>query len=81
MIDTFGHHSTSKTSAITRLEQRPSAGVMFYNWCRKHETMKMTPAQAAGLSECRLTVKDMLYLECGAAQTFCNHMTFGQLID
>jgi len=42
--------------------------VVFYNWARRHETMKMTPAQASGISECRLTVKDMLYLDMWEAE-------------
>lgn len=37
--------------------------VVFYNWCRVNAAVKMTPAQASGLTEYRMTVKDLLRLE------------------
>jgi IS1 family transposase len=41
--------------------------VVFYNWCRPNAGakpgMKMTPAQASGLTEFRFTVKDLLRLK------------------
>lgn len=38
--------------------------VWFYNWARPHSSIqKQTPAQAAGLTEYRFTLKDMLHLD------------------
>jgi IS1 family transposase/transposase-like protein len=34
--------------------------MVWYNWCRKHETIKQTPAQAAGLAEKQWTILDLL---------------------
>jgi IS1 family transposase len=31
-----------------------------YNWCRKHDTLKKTPAQASGLAEKQWTISDLL---------------------
>jgi IS1 family transposase len=36
--------------------------VFFYDFVRKHMTIKKTPAQAAGLTEYRFTTRDMLHL-------------------
>ncbi len=32
----------------------------FYNWCRKHQTIKTTPAVKAGLAEEPWTLADLL---------------------
>jgi transposase-like protein/IS1 family transposase len=32
----------------------------WYNWCRKHETLKATPAMASGLAEKQWTIADLL---------------------
>jgi transposase-like protein/IS1 family transposase len=32
----------------------------WYNWCRKHETIKMTPAQAAGVADKQWTILELL---------------------
>ena len=32
----------------------------YYNFCRKHETIKMTPAQASGLTEKQWTILELL---------------------
>lgn len=34
----------------------------FYNWCRVHQTLKMTPAQAAGLTDERWTMEQLVGL-------------------
>ncbi len=33
---------------------------VWYNWCRKHETLKQTPAMAAGLADKQWTITDLL---------------------
>jgi hypothetical protein len=36
---------------------------VFYNWVRVNAAVKATPAQASGLTEYRMTVKDMLHFD------------------
>lgn len=43
--------------------------IVFYNWCRVNAAVKMTPAQASGLTEYRMTVKDMLHLDMWAEES------------
>jgi hypothetical protein len=31
-----------------------------YNWCRKHETIKMTPVQTSGLADKQWTILELL---------------------
>ena len=35
---------------------------VFYNWIRKHKTLRMTPAMAAGLTDKALTMADIAHL-------------------
>lgn len=33
---------------------------VWYNWCRKHETIKMTPAMASGVADKKWTIRELL---------------------
>jgi IS1 family transposase len=47
---------------VANLEHAVSLHFMHYNFCRVHQTLGRTPAQAAGLSEKRWTVADLVGL-------------------
>jgi hypothetical protein len=34
--------------------------IAWYNWCRKHSTIKQTPAMAAGLADKAWTIRELL---------------------
>ncbi|MGD2110510.1 MAG: IS1 family transposase [Phycisphaerae bacterium] len=47
---------------ITNLAHAVSLHFMHYNYCRKHQSLKMTPAQAAGISDHTWTIEELLSL-------------------
>jgi len=50
----------SKT--VKNLKYAVALHFMYYNFCRKHETLKMTPAMKSGISDRQWGIKDILYL-------------------
>lgn len=45
---------------LANLKHSVALFVAFHNFCRVHTTLKMTPAQAAGLADRVWTIKDLL---------------------
>ncbi len=54
------------TNAFSKKVENHNAAVtlwfMYYNFCRVHETLRVTPAMEAGLSDRVWTIEEMLYL-------------------
>ena len=59
---------TRKTYAFSKkwdmLEAALALNIAHYNFCRKHRTLKMTPAMAAGLTDHVWTVEELLTAAC-----------------
>lgn len=57
---------TRLTNAFSKKVENLAAAVslpfMFYNFCRKHQTTKMTPAMAAGVTDHQWTVEELVGL-------------------
>jgi len=59
----YSRLTNAHSKAITFHRWALAMQVWFYNWSRVNAAVKKTPAQAAGLTEYRFTIADMLRLE------------------
>ena len=58
----FTRLTNAFSKKLENLEHAVALHFMYYNFCRKHQTLKQTPAQAAGLADhqwgiCRRSIK------------------------
>ena len=53
---------TFGSKKIENLAHAVSLHFMHYNFCRKHQTLGMAPAQAAGVADHRWTIEELVGL-------------------
>jgi IS1 family transposase/transposase-like protein len=56
----FARLTAAHSKSVKHHEAMQAIYFCFYNFCRKHETIKQTPAMAAGLTEKQWTISDLL---------------------
>ncbi len=58
----FGRRTNAHSKIIENHRHMLALGFMHYNYCRKHQTLKQTPAQAAGLTGDQWSLEDIVRL-------------------
>ena len=58
----FTRLTNAFSKKVENLEHAVTLHFMHYNWCRKHQTLGMTPAQAAGLADHAWTLDELVGL-------------------
>jgi IS1 family transposase/transposase-like protein len=56
----FTRLTNAHSKSLTHHKAMQAIYLCYYNWCRKHDTLKQTPAQASGLVEKQWTIRDLL---------------------
>jgi hypothetical protein len=56
----FARLTAAHSKSVAHHEAMQAIYFCFYNFCRKHETIKQTPAMAAGIADRQWTVIELL---------------------
>lgn len=59
-VKRFARLTAAHSKSVKHHEAMQAIYFCFYNWCRKHETIKQTPAMAAGIADKQWTILDLL---------------------
>jgi len=63
----FTRLTNAFSKKVDNLEHALALHFMHYNFCRVHQTLKMTPAMAMGLADHPWTIEEVVRLTDGAA--------------
>lgn len=56
----FTRLTNAHSKSLTHHKAMQAIYLCFYNWCRKHDTLKQTPAIASGLADHQWTIRELL---------------------